>query len=264
MFDIEKFYVVCYLWKKGHLCDGILWCFNSHLKVFEPNVQTPSKKGWSLHRKLDNFFHTRLLMYCAGQHLRLVGRRLHSFAQNTFYHPQVWRLMRLCIWWRVLLRRDFPFSWTTACVFEILCWNNFPHFQRVGCQLPVGQSLYPVEQLGSAYRALRAFRPLLFLETAQVPTSSLIQVCFTCIYAPIVVWDSAAYSVQVNIKTGTWMIRTLPSYCCPLHNDNDNNDNKRLIIPSHFMWTRAGERKCTLINALSDPWHQFLGIMVVL
>jgi len=42
-------------------------------------------------------------------------------------------------------------------------------------ELAVGQSLYPVEQLGSAYRALRAFRPLLFLETAQVPTSSLIQ-----------------------------------------------------------------------------------------
>ena len=42
--------------------------------------------------------------------------------------------------------------------------------------LAVGQCLFPVEQLGGPYRALRAFRPLLFLETPQVPTSPLLQV----------------------------------------------------------------------------------------
>jgi len=42
-------------------------------------------------------------------------------------------------------------------------------------ELAVGQNLYSVTQLGGSYRALRAFRPLLFLPTAQVPTSPLLQ-----------------------------------------------------------------------------------------
>ncbi|KAF3966332.1 hypothetical protein CMV_009553 [Castanea mollissima] len=35
-------------------------------------------------------------------------------------------------------------------------------------ELAVGQNLFPVEQLGAPYRALRAFRPLIFLETSQL------------------------------------------------------------------------------------------------
>ncbi|KAI9114639.1 hypothetical protein K1719_014337 [Acacia pycnantha] len=42
-------------------------------------------------------------------------------------------------------------------------------------ELAVGQNLFPVEQLGAPYRALRAFRPLIFLETSQLPSSSLLQ-----------------------------------------------------------------------------------------
>ncbi|KAK3243297.1 hypothetical protein CYMTET_47037 [Cymbomonas tetramitiformis] len=41
-------------------------------------------------------------------------------------------------------------------------------------EIAVGQNLYPVEQLGAQYRSLRAFRPLLFLDTAQVPSSPLL------------------------------------------------------------------------------------------
>ncbi|XP_051152031.1 conserved oligomeric Golgi complex subunit 5 [Andrographis paniculata] len=42
-------------------------------------------------------------------------------------------------------------------------------------ELAVTQNLYPVEQLGAPYRALRAFRPLIFLETSQLGSSPLLQ-----------------------------------------------------------------------------------------
>ncbi|XP_013591862.1 PREDICTED: conserved oligomeric Golgi complex subunit 5-like isoform X1 [Brassica oleracea var. oleracea] len=42
-------------------------------------------------------------------------------------------------------------------------------------ELAVGQNLFPVEQLGAPYRALRAFRPLVFLETSEMGSSPLIQ-----------------------------------------------------------------------------------------
>ncbi|KAF2302218.1 hypothetical protein GH714_033763 [Hevea brasiliensis] len=42
-------------------------------------------------------------------------------------------------------------------------------------ELAVGQNLYPVEQLGLPYRALRAFRPLIFLETSQLEASPVLQ-----------------------------------------------------------------------------------------
>ncbi|KAJ0814116.1 putative oligomeric Golgi complex subunit 5 protein [Helianthus annuus] len=42
-------------------------------------------------------------------------------------------------------------------------------------ELAVGQNLFPVEQLGAPYRALRAFRPVIFLETSQLNGSPLLQ-----------------------------------------------------------------------------------------
>ncbi|GJM88432.1 hypothetical protein PR202_ga04492 [Eleusine coracana subsp. coracana] len=42
-------------------------------------------------------------------------------------------------------------------------------------ELAIGQNLFPVEQLGAPYRALRAFRPVLFLETSQLEKSPLLQ-----------------------------------------------------------------------------------------
>uniref|UniRef100_A0A5B7BKL1 Conserved oligomeric Golgi complex subunit 5 n=1 Tax=Davidia involucrata TaxID=16924 RepID=A0A5B7BKL1_DAVIN len=42
-------------------------------------------------------------------------------------------------------------------------------------ELAVGQNLFPVEQLGAPYRALRAFRPVIFLETSQLGASPLLQ-----------------------------------------------------------------------------------------
>ncbi|XP_052178472.1 conserved oligomeric Golgi complex subunit 5 isoform X2 [Diospyros lotus] len=42
-------------------------------------------------------------------------------------------------------------------------------------ELAVGQNLFPVEQLGAPYRALRAFRPIIFLETSQLGASPLLQ-----------------------------------------------------------------------------------------
>lgn len=42
-------------------------------------------------------------------------------------------------------------------------------------ELVVAQNLYPVEQLGAPYRALRAFRPVIFLETSQLGSSPLLQ-----------------------------------------------------------------------------------------
>eukprot|EP00850_Spirogloea_muscicola_P018813 SM000176S03144 [mRNA] locus=s176:243275:249137:+ [translate_table: standard] len=39
----------------------------------------------------------------------------------------------------------------------------------------VGQSLYPLERLGAPFRALRAFRPLIFLETSLLASSPLLQ-----------------------------------------------------------------------------------------
>lgn len=42
-------------------------------------------------------------------------------------------------------------------------------------ELAVGQNLFPVEQLGAPYRALRALRPVIFLETSQLGASPLLQ-----------------------------------------------------------------------------------------
>ncbi|KAL3502931.1 hypothetical protein ACH5RR_037380 [Cinchona calisaya] len=42
-------------------------------------------------------------------------------------------------------------------------------------ELAVSQNLFPVEQLGAPYRALRAFRPVIFLETSQLESSPLLQ-----------------------------------------------------------------------------------------
>ncbi|KAK4364021.1 hypothetical protein RND71_015379 [Anisodus tanguticus] len=42
-------------------------------------------------------------------------------------------------------------------------------------ELAVGQNLFPVEQLGAPYRALRAVRPVIFLETSQFSSSLLRQ-----------------------------------------------------------------------------------------
>eukprot|EP00249_Psilotum_nudum_P013949 c24591_g1_i1 orf=511-3060(+) len=42
-------------------------------------------------------------------------------------------------------------------------------------ELVIGQNLFPVEQLGAPYRALRAFRPLIFLEATQLTGSLLLQ-----------------------------------------------------------------------------------------
>ncbi|KAG8386706.1 hypothetical protein BUALT_Bualt03G0176900 [Buddleja alternifolia] len=42
-------------------------------------------------------------------------------------------------------------------------------------ELAVAQNLFPVEQLGPPYRALRAFRPVIFLETTQLGSSPLLQ-----------------------------------------------------------------------------------------
>ncbi|KAL5999285.1 Conserved oligomeric Golgi complex subunit [Asimina triloba] len=42
-------------------------------------------------------------------------------------------------------------------------------------ELAVGQNLFPVEQLGAPYRALRAFRPVIFLEVSQFGESPLLQ-----------------------------------------------------------------------------------------
>ncbi|GAB2275180.1 Conserved oligomeric Golgi complex subunit [Dionaea muscipula] len=42
-------------------------------------------------------------------------------------------------------------------------------------ELAVGQNLFPVEQLGAHYRALRAFRPVIFLEVSQLEASPLLQ-----------------------------------------------------------------------------------------
>lgn len=41
-------------------------------------------------------------------------------------------------------------------------------------ELAVGQNLFTVEQLGAPYRALRAFRPMIFLETSQFQDSPLL------------------------------------------------------------------------------------------
>lgn len=43
-------------------------------------------------------------------------------------------------------------------------------------EFAVSQHLFPAERLGPAYRALRALRPLLFLDTNAIPTSSLLSV----------------------------------------------------------------------------------------
>jgi conserved oligomeric Golgi complex subunit 5 len=40
---------------------------------------------------------------------------------------------------------------------------------------PAVQNLFPVEQLGPPYRALQAFRPIIFLETSQLVQSPLLQ-----------------------------------------------------------------------------------------
>lgn len=42
-------------------------------------------------------------------------------------------------------------------------------------ELVVGQSLFPVEQLGAPYRAFRAFKPLVFLETSEFASCPLLQ-----------------------------------------------------------------------------------------
>ncbi|CAI5457681.1 unnamed protein product [Closterium sp. Yama58-4] len=42
-------------------------------------------------------------------------------------------------------------------------------------EFAVGQHLFPTHALGASYRALRAFRPLLFLDLDKIPTSSLLQ-----------------------------------------------------------------------------------------
>lgn len=42
-------------------------------------------------------------------------------------------------------------------------------------ELAVGQNLFPVEKLGAPYRALRAFRPLIFLETSQLGSAPILQ-----------------------------------------------------------------------------------------
>ena len=42
-------------------------------------------------------------------------------------------------------------------------------------ELAVGQNLFPVEQLGAPHRALRAFWPVIFLETSQLAGSPLLQ-----------------------------------------------------------------------------------------
>ncbi|KAL6561666.1 Conserved oligomeric Golgi complex subunit [Orobanche minor] len=42
-------------------------------------------------------------------------------------------------------------------------------------ELVVAQNLFPVEQLGAPYRALRAFRPVIFLETSQLGSSPLLR-----------------------------------------------------------------------------------------
>ncbi|XP_073039218.1 LOW QUALITY PROTEIN: conserved oligomeric Golgi complex subunit 5-like [Primulina eburnea] len=42
-------------------------------------------------------------------------------------------------------------------------------------ELAVGQNSFPVEQLGAPYRTLRAFRPVIFLETSQLSSSPLLQ-----------------------------------------------------------------------------------------
>ncbi|KAL5538089.1 hypothetical protein UlMin_046064 [Ulmus minor] len=42
-------------------------------------------------------------------------------------------------------------------------------------ELAVGQNLFPVEQLGAPFRALRSFRPLIFLDTSQLSSSPLLQ-----------------------------------------------------------------------------------------
>ena len=39
----------------------------------------------------------------------------------------------------------------------------------------VGQNLWPLEQCGPPFRAVRALRPLLFLNTAAMPTSPLLR-----------------------------------------------------------------------------------------
>ncbi|PKA62218.1 hypothetical protein AXF42_Ash015103 [Apostasia shenzhenica] len=41
-------------------------------------------------------------------------------------------------------------------------------------ELAIGQNLFPIEQLGPPYRALRAFRPIIFLETSQLENSPLL------------------------------------------------------------------------------------------
>ncbi|KAK8941897.1 hypothetical protein KSP40_PGU012215 [Platanthera guangdongensis] len=41
-------------------------------------------------------------------------------------------------------------------------------------ELAVSQNLFPVEQLGAPYRALRSFRPIIFLEISQLRDSSLL------------------------------------------------------------------------------------------
>ncbi|CAL9136907.1 unnamed protein product [Musa textilis] len=42
-------------------------------------------------------------------------------------------------------------------------------------ELPVGQNLFPVEQLGAPHRALRALRPVIFLEASQLGGSPLLK-----------------------------------------------------------------------------------------
>ncbi|CAI7740221.1 unnamed protein product [Closterium sp. NIES-53] len=42
-------------------------------------------------------------------------------------------------------------------------------------EFAVGQHLFPTHALGASYRALRAFRPLLFVDLEKIPTSSLLQ-----------------------------------------------------------------------------------------
>ena len=39
----------------------------------------------------------------------------------------------------------------------------------------VGQNLWPLEQCGPPFRAIRALRPLLFVDTAALPTSPLLR-----------------------------------------------------------------------------------------
>ncbi|OVA16463.1 Conserved oligomeric Golgi complex subunit 5 [Macleaya cordata] len=164
----------------GVACDSVTSLFQAMLDRLEACLLQMHEHNFGVHgmdAAMDNSaspYMEELQKYVLHFRSEFLSRLLPSSSANTLTSNTETICTRLV---RTMASRVLIFFIRHAALVRPLSESGKLRMARdmAELELAVGQNLFPVEQLGAPYRALRAFRPVIFLETSQLGASPLLQ-----------------------------------------------------------------------------------------